>query len=185
MITIEQVVFVIPILALTASILYYALNLRNSNKAQKLQQGTRNAQFFMQFVNKIHSPEFLSFWVIMIKWEWDDLEDFEHKYGSVEHPDLFGERYSFWSTFNDLGWLVEKGIVEVEDVNALVGPVLFWMWDKFKPVIVEHRRVYNFPDQYIYWESLYNKLVEYRKQAGLTTDIPEYYDDYISTLPYR
>jgi hypothetical protein len=165
-------------IGIIGAIVYYTMTLRNATK-------TRQAQFFMQFVDKIHTPEFLSFWVNMIRWEWEDLEDFERKYGSVDHPDLFGERYSFFSTFNDLGWLVEKGIVNVEDVNALVGPQLFWMWDKFEPIIFEHRRVYNFPDQYMYWERLYIKVMEYRKQANLSSEIPEYYDDYLSSLSNR
>jgi hypothetical protein len=117
-----------------------------------------------------------------MKWEWDNLEDFERKYGSVDHPELFGERYSFWSMFNDLGWLYEKGIVAIEDVNTLVGPVLSWTWDKFQPIIKEHRRVYNYPDQHIHWENLYNKIMEYRKQANLSTKTPDNYDDYLSTL---
>ena len=58
--------------------------------------------------------------------EWKDLEDFERKYCSVDNPKLFGEMYSCWDTYNNLGWLVERGVVQVEEVNAIVGPILFW-----------------------------------------------------------
>ena len=182
MIQIEYLPLVLTGLSITASIIYYASILRNANKNQKIQQETRNAQIFMQFIDKLHNPELLSNWIKLMRWEWKDLEDFERKYGSVDHPDLFGIRYSFWATLNDLGWLVEKEIVGVEDVNTIVGPVLIWTWDKFEDIILEHRRVYNFPDQYLYWERLNHKVMEYRKQANIQSDVPEYMDDYLSTI---
>jgi hypothetical protein len=169
-------------LSIAASIVYYASVLRNANESQKIQQDTRNAQIFMQFVDKIHNPDLLSTYVRMLRWEWEDFEDFERKYGSVDHPDLFGERHSFWSLLNDIGWLVEKGIVEVEDVNTLVGPVLIWTWAKFEDLILEQRRVYNYPDQYLYWERLYNSLLEYRRKETKNIEIPEYFDDYLSSI---
>jgi hypothetical protein len=162
-------------IGLTISLVYYASVLRNQNT-------TRKAQYFMQFTDRFHTPETLSFWVRLMRFEWEDLEDFERKYGSVDHPDLFGERYSFWAGFNNVGWLVEKGIIQLEDVNTMIGPMLFWTWDKFKPIIYEHRVVYNYPDQYIYWERLYDKLVEYRKKNNIYGEAPENYDDYLSTI---
>ena len=123
MVSIELIALVLTGLSITASILYYASVLRNANKAQEHATETRNIQIFMQFVDKIHNRELLSTHVRMLRWEWKDFEDFERKYGSVDHPDLYGERVSFWWLLNDLGWLVEKGIVEIEDVNTLVGPL--------------------------------------------------------------
>ena len=172
-------------LGLTASIVYYANILRNANENQRIQQETRNAQFFMQFVKEIHSPDFLSFWVQMLRWEWEDFEDFERKYGSVDNPEDFAKRYSFWSIMNDLGWLVEKGMVGIDDANAIVGQSLFWTWTKFESIIHEHRKIYNMPDAFMYWENLYHKAEEYRKQKGILMEVPEYFDDYLSTLSNR
>jgi hypothetical protein len=169
-------------LSIAASIVYYASVLRNANKAQAHATETRNVQIFMQFVDKIHNPDLLSKYVRMLRWEWKDLEDFERKYGSVDHPDLYGERVSFFWLLNDLGWLVEKGIVEVEDVNTLVGPLLIWTWAKFEDIILEQRRVYNHPDQYLYWERLYNSLLEYRRKETKSIEIPEFFDDYLSSI---
>jgi hypothetical protein len=43
MVSIEQVIFVVPLLALAASLFYNALNIRTSNKNQKMQLQTRHA----------------------------------------------------------------------------------------------------------------------------------------------
>ena len=58
MITFEQALYVLPILALTVSILYNTINLRNANKTQQMQLETRQVQLFMN-INAIRgSPEF-------------------------------------------------------------------------------------------------------------------------------
>ena len=175
MVSLEIIGLIFTGLSISISIIYYASVLRNQNK-------TRQAQFFKQFSDRLHEPKTLSLWVQMTRWEWEDFEDFERKYGSIDHPDQFGERYSFWAMLNDLGWLVEKGIIGIGDVDTLIGPMIYWTWEKFEPVIVESRRVYHYPDQYRSWETLTQKVIEYRKKQNTYRDIPEYYDDYLSSI---
>lgn len=182
MISIEQVIYILPVLALTVSILYYAMVLRNSNKAQQMHQDTRNAQFFMQFANAFHTASRLNYWIQIMDWEWDDYTDFERKYGSENHPEMFGDRYAYWVSLNDLGYMVEKGIVQIEDVNALIGQFAIWTWVKFEEIILEHRRVYNLPDELSYWEKLVEKMMDYRKKSGVLEQNPEYFAKYLSSI---
>ena len=51
MVSFEQFVYVVPMLALAASISYYAIVLRNQNR-------TRQAQLFMSFYDTLRSQEF-------------------------------------------------------------------------------------------------------------------------------
>jgi hypothetical protein len=88
----EYLPIVLTGIGLTASILYYSTILRNANKTQKMQQDTRNAQFFMQFANAFHNASRLNYWIKIMDWEWDDFTDFERKYGSENHPEMFGDR---------------------------------------------------------------------------------------------
>ena len=178
---IEYLPLVLTGIGLTASIVYYANILRNANKTQEMQLETRNAKFFMQFVMEMSSSEFLNFWIIMLQWEWTDYDDFERKYGSVNQPELFGPRYHVWKMFDVLGWLVESGVVGIEDVNALMSQSLLWSWTKFESIIREWRRLYNMPDAFIYWERLNQKVLEYRREQGILMKVPEYLDDYLAT----
>ena len=182
MASLEFVGLVFTGLSISISIIYYANVLRNANKAQQIQQETRDAQYFIQYTQLFHSPERLTQWVNFMKMEWTDFIDFEIKYGSGAHPEKFGDRYSYWQSLNDLGWLVEKGIVKVEDVNALVGQSLFWTWEKFEDIILKQREVYSLPDNMIYWEKLYNRVKEYRKDKGILEKVPEFLDNYLTTL---
>jgi hypothetical protein len=43
-------------------------------------------------------------------------------------------RYSVWNTFNSLGMMLRKGMVEAEDIYD-VGSVLLYIWVKYKPII--------------------------------------------------
>jgi len=179
---IESIPYVLTGIGIIVSILYYASVLRNQNKTQQMQLETRNAQFFIQFAKELNTPGKSSNWAKLARYEWKDLEDFERKYGSVDNPEAFGMRWSYWASLNDLGWLVEKGMVDISDVNALAGQLTAWTWEKFKPIIYDHRAVYNLPDYLIYWERLIERLIEYRKKENLYKETPEHLDDYLSTL---
>jgi hypothetical protein len=78
--------------------------------------------------------------------------------------------------------MVEKGIVQIEDVNALIGQFAIWTWIKFEEIILEHRRVYNLPDELFYWEKLVEKMMDYRKKSGVLVQNPEYFAKYLSSI---
>jgi hypothetical protein len=70
MITIEQVIYVLPLIGLTISIFYYTLVLRNSNKA-------RMTQVVMNLSNIISSPETINNLNKLMSSQWDSFEEFQ------------------------------------------------------------------------------------------------------------
>jgi hypothetical protein len=58
MVSLEIIALVLTGLSITASILYYTMNLRNANKTQQLALENRQAQLYMQLMNKDTSQEF-------------------------------------------------------------------------------------------------------------------------------
>ena len=182
MASLEFVGLIFTGLSISISIIYYANILRNANKAQQIQQETRDAQYFMQYAQLFHTSERMTQWANLMSYRWDDYIDFEHKYGSQDHPEEFGERFAYWQSLNDLGWMVEKGMVKVEDVNALIGQSLFWLWEKYEDIILKQRELYSLPDSMIYWEKLYNRVKEYRRQKGILKEVPEFFDNYLATI---
>ena len=50
MITLEQVLYVLPLLGLTISLFYYGMILRNANKTQQIALETRQLQLYMHFL---------------------------------------------------------------------------------------------------------------------------------------
>ncbi|MFC1803065.1 hypothetical protein ACFL0D_03755 [Thermoproteota archaeon] len=97
MITVEQIIYVLPVLALTASILYYTMNLRNANKTQQMQLETRQVQMFMTISGTRGSPEFqkLIYRVTFLD-DWKDLEDYYERYGPENNLDAYSEHAYVW-----------------------------------------------------------------------------------------
>jgi len=70
----------------------------------------------------------------LLRYDWSDYEDFERKYGTENNVEAAAIRYSVWNTFNSLGMMLRKGMVEAEDIYD-VGSVLLYIWVKYKPII--------------------------------------------------
>jgi hypothetical protein len=105
MVSIEQILYIVPILALTASILYYAIILRNANKTQQMQLETRQVQMFMIISNTRSSPEFqkLIYRVTFVD-EWDDLQDYFNRYGPEKNLDAYSEHLLSGICMTQLGF---------------------------------------------------------------------------------
>jgi len=108
MIQIEYLPIVLTGLGLTASIIYYAIVLRNANKTQQLQLETRQAQLFMTLYETYRSQEFRMQWTSILKQEYTDFEDFWNKYGLSNNPEAWANWQSVASFFHGIGILVKR-----------------------------------------------------------------------------
>jgi hypothetical protein len=131
----------------------------NSNKrtgeAKKKEQETRNreletrkAQFYMQIYQQLTSETSTRRWVDMMNMEWKDYDDFERKYGSDDHPDLYAKRTSALYEFNGVGHLLKEGLIDMDTAYGLTEVQGLWLWRKFEPIYREQMVRYNTPEQY-------------------------------------
>ena len=155
MVSIEQVLYILPLLALTASILYYSINVRNANKTQKMQLETRQIQMFMNINNVRSSPEFqkLIYRVTFID-EWNDLEDYFEKYGPEKNLDAYSEHLFVWQLYDTIGFLLEKEVIDLSYIDDLFKASLIVAWKKFEPVIKMNRQRVNQPNLWNQFEYL-------------------------------
>jgi hypothetical protein len=153
MVTLEQIIYIVPILALTASILYYALVLRNSNKA-------RQAQIYVQMYDKFSSPEFMENYFIAMAREWEDYDDYTEKYASQRYtnPKEYSRSVSVGIYFEVVGVLLKHGFINVQMVVDLLGTTVLTWWDKICPYMMEYRVRLNNPRAYMYAEYLYDQV---------------------------
>jgi hypothetical protein len=135
MITLDQVIYILPILALTASILYYALNLRAANKPQQLQLETRQAQLFMTLYETYRSTEFRKQWTDILKQEYTNFNDFWEKYGLENKPEAWASWQSVASFFHGIGVLVKKQLIEPSLLDELISPNVFGAWVVMGPIV--------------------------------------------------
>jgi hypothetical protein len=134
MITIEQIVYVIPILGLTASIFYYAIVIRNQNK-------TRQAQLFIQICNQtLNNPAFMKGYYIIRDSEWNDYDEYLEylgEPGSENYNDIF----LVGGILESIGVLVEEGLVDIRLIESLMRRVVIEYYEKMKPMLDERARV--------------------------------------------
>ena len=166
MITLDQVIYVLPLLGITVSILYYAMVLRNANK-------TRGAQLFMSLHNTLNSMEGMSRYLDTMYMEWDDYADFERKYGSDNNPKAYLQRITLWHAFNNYGVLLKNGLIDPEMIYDAIGGTTIMYWEKWRPIIMEQRIRYMGPNYVEHWEHLVDVMRSIQVRRGVTWEPTE------------
>lgn len=167
MVSIEQVVYVIPVLALSASILYYALNIRNQNK-------TRQTQIFIQlYQSRYNSEGVKQFWKSVLL-EWDDYDDYMKRYGPFENPEVTDELANItsqWNYFDGLGVLLKDNMIDEDTVYKMMGVRILMVWFRFEHIIDYVRDRQGSPsagrDYMESFEYLANRMIEIRKKKEI------------------
>jgi len=160
MITLDQVIYVLPLLGIMVSILYYAMVLRNSNR-------TRSAQLFMSLHGIMSNKEGMSDYLETMYMDWDDYADFERKYGSDNNPKAYAQRLSIWNTLNNYGVLLKKGMIDSEMVYDAAGAIIIMSWEKWRPIIMEQRVRYMGPNYLEHWEHLATVMRSIQDRRGI------------------
>ena len=183
MVSFEFIALILTGLGLTASIVYYANVLSNSNKTQQMQLETRRMQIIMDVDQELKSYETYNKIIEIINMEWNNYDDFEKKYGSDNNPENFAKRYSVLWRLNSIGILVRDGFIDAETVYDLLGEFsTIWVWRKFEPIIRETRVRYNVPLALNDFEFLYNELILVREQKGIRVPVTETFAKYVADI---
>ena len=162
---------------LLIGITYYIMNLRNQEKARKIQT-------FLSIFNRMSNKETVKDINELMGMNWTDYNDFEMKYGSDVNPENRNLRYSYWTLMDGMGYLVKKGLIDEETIFSLnTNDGNIWLWDKQQSVIREIRKRYNMPKLGVYWEYMIEMQKDKRRKEGLDPTPPEKYGQYIPDSP--
>ena len=130
MITFEQVLYVIPVLALAASITYYAMVLRNQDK-------TRRIQYSMQFLQNSMNDDRMQRHLDVINMDYESYADFLRKWDSSVNREDAVKRMTIWWRYNSIGYMLRDGLLDAETVYNFIGPASLGQWKHWGPVIRE------------------------------------------------
>lgn len=136
---------------------YYVLTVKNAQRNQQQQLETRQAQLFSQYHLRFNE-DFDKYNNIAMIWEYENLDDFNTKYGRIENPALWGDFLRLTSFLEGLGVLVKRDLTSIELVNDLMSGFIVRFWEKYKPYTMEIRSRYNWPNAYEHIEYLYNQI---------------------------
>jgi hypothetical protein len=151
----------VAIFGVIAGLSYYILTVRNANRARKQ---TIVDQFHQHFAGQENQRIFIE----LLQMEWDDYEDYLNKYDSEANIDNYTKRAHMWGACSRIGYAIYQGNVDVETVLNLIGyPGIWFLWNKFKPIILEDRKRYGDPVYFRWFEYLAEELRKERIRQGL------------------
>jgi len=147
----QSVSYTVGALGVCIAAFYYVMTLRASER-------NRRIQLVSQMSNDLINFEGYSKYFDLLNMEWRDYDDFEKKYGSDFNVRAASQRFSVWLTFNKLGYMLSKGLVDAEDIYETGGLSCIFQWEKWEAIIRENRRRYNGVDYLSYFEYLAGEM---------------------------
>jgi len=184
----QSVSYIAGALGVCVAAIYYAMNLRISQRNQELvlktqhqTLETRKAQFYMQINQHLRSEESQRRFIDLIYMEWKDYDDFERKYGSRVNMDYYAKRFSALYEFNGVGYLLKDGLIDMDTAYSLADTLGLELWRKFEPIVREQRVRYNVPEMFADLEFLAAEIAKRLEKKGHSTKTGiEYYSSSIS-----
>ena len=152
MVDIQTISIAIASASVVAGVTYYALQIRHQNKMRRL-------DLFMRLYSVWGSEDMLSAHRRFVAIEVEDYDSFVKKHGQVTEAsqvwtdiDLVG-----WF-FNLVGFLVKEKIVQIKQIDELIGYWVIKDWETIKPLVSGWRKQYDIPESYRWFEYLYNEM---------------------------
>ena len=163
--TLQTIGILLTGISLTTAAAYYILTLQNTQKNQKLQLETRQAQLFMNLYETYRSLEFRNIWYeVIFTYTWEDYDDYWRKYGAGGDILAFSKLNSVSAFYEGIGVLLKRKLIDISMVNELLYSSITITWDKLGPVIKKARTMeieHAAPKLYMNFEYLYNELMKY------------------------
>ena len=151
----------VAIFGVIAGFTYYVLTVRNSQKNQKQQLETRQAQLLMQTYSRLDTPDRSKAITDMLTWEFKDFQDFLNKSDPVKKPEEWSNIANLVIYFEGIGTLVKEGYIDISKVATLTGGVAVNFWSKIDPIVEDIRKYIHYPRWASETEYLYNELLKY------------------------
>ena len=172
-VTLQMVRDVVAIFGVIAGFTYYVLTVRNSQRTQRQQLETRQAQLFMQLYSLYDTKDFMEDYAkVSYIFQYEDLADWQQKYGV--HTNL--PAYASWARigryFDGVGILVKKNMIDVNLVTELLREPVIYSWENMRPWVYEMRDEMDTPEVWENFEYLYEEVRKRHPQTTPYEDLP-------------
>ena len=164
MIDIQTILTYLTLISVPVGVFYHIMTLNNTRKNKQLQLETRQAQLFFNLYMEDISERSSHAHDVMFGLEFDDLEDFENKYGKENNPEAHHLINFFLNYYEGVGVLVRHGYVDIGLVAKLSSGAIRLGWEKYKPIAYASREKYKWPRWAIEFEYVYDKMIEYAEK---------------------
>ncbi len=136
MVELATALMVIQTISLTVGVIYYIITLQNSNRNQKHQLETRQAQLFMQIFSIWNNKEFWEGHNTVMKSD-NTTQDYAKRF---DNPEQFAHHWHVGTVFEGVGSLLHKGFINPVLVSDMLTSMSINYWEKVKPMVLEIRK---------------------------------------------
>jgi hypothetical protein len=169
----------VTIFGVLTGLTYYTLTVRASQRNMRQTLETRQISLIDNMVTRSMSEQGFKNLFELLRYEWDDFEDFERKYGSENNLEATAKRFSVWQDYNLIGLMLRKGLVEADDLYDMGVQGVIFLWEKYKHVIEEERRRYMSKNFLMDFEYLAGEIFRVVKERDSDYMVPETLDKYV------
>jgi hypothetical protein len=159
----EFLAIILTGLGLTASIFYYAMVLRNTQKARQIEM--------LMFRLKNSDPQWFKAWTSVLNMNYETYDEWQSKYGRQSNPEAYADWIFVATIYNNIGLLLYQNQVDPQVLFQQYTPAsIVRIWRKYETVVSARRQVSN-TELWKYFEYLYDEST--KNEPGLT--MPEDY----------
>jgi len=138
-------------IGLIAAITHYSLTLRDTSKARQRDLVFQRLLGFSLEYTK-------TFAEVAAYTDWEDVEDWQKKYGILTNPEAFSKYAYIWRVYNLAGILLKEKVADVDLILKLYpAQSVISVWEQFEPIFRDRREKRNHPAMYEPFEFLYNE----------------------------
>ena len=166
MVEFNTVLSFIQAFGIIVGVAYYIMNIKNNQRNQRLTLETRHAQLYMTMFDVIYDQEIWRHLNEIRQYTYTDYNDFMEKYGPIKNPEAYSKLTKVWWFFTEMGTLVYRGLITVDDCINLISITPIEIWSQFN-VAIQGLREHYFPaaGAYVSFEYL-AKVMMSRVEAG-------------------
>jgi len=133
---------------------------RRAEKQRQAEIDARQAQLFSDLSTYVLDPEIYDIYRDVVRMQWGDYDDYIRKFiGTGENK----SQILIFRYFDGIGVLVYNGLIDVNLVRDMMGPSIISVWEKFETIIKRRRTDINWPDMWMPFEYLYNRVIEEKR----------------------
>jgi hypothetical protein len=140
MVDVQTIGVLVTATSVSIAAIYYIMTLRTQQKNMKLTLETRRIGLIDNISSRLQGLEGQRNYQEVMNYEWTDYEDFIRKYGSRYNQEAAAKRNFFYGTYDSLGAMLRKGMVEKEDLYDHGLYMVIEFWAKYRSIIEESRK---------------------------------------------
>jgi len=138
--------------------------LKDIKETREMELETRQAQLFSFLMDKMDSVEWWTHYRTIRDGSELSLDEYQER--QREDPTIYGGMMSIVVFFNHVGWLVKKGLIDMETVRNTMGAMVVRTYENTKSLFEEYERRTGTPQRYRHLEYLYENVKDlYYQQA--------------------